>query len=367
MRDTTTTPWRRRGVLAVALTCAVLALCWSIARRPEPRAATVHGAASGVIAAANPTQVGAPRRNAYVAPHADGESRATADAVQQHLLAIAASGDPHQRLLALRLLLADHGDPAALQHARELAADLLADSPHDEMIAIAQTWFCGRETPCSPQATSAWRLAAPDNAAAYLGELPASSTDATAVDDLLARAASGGRYDAQFRSMSLETIAAFDDLALPPAGPAERAALRGMRLGATDDDRRRVLASSFVFALPLPPLRGLASACKPPLSSARFANCYAILRRMATATTVIEHTIAVGMLANLTRGTPEGAYWAREQLDARWRSRNVAQLPLDAQYWQDFVHFGEVETVRRALLRAHIPLTAPPGWTNAPG
>jgi hypothetical protein len=109
-------------------------------------------------------------------------------------------------------------------------------------------------------------------------------------------------------------------------------------------------------------LGGLDTACRPPVSTSRARDCRVVAQQMMRATTFIERIVALAVLERLARGTPEGDHWARELRRMRWWSRQTPYVITGSVYWQDFIRHGEVEAMRRALLRAGRPLEPPPGW-----
>ncbi|GAB6195503.1 hypothetical protein PAGU2595_008040 [Lysobacter xanthus] len=337
--------------------------------------AWLHGQRAAIVAATEAPAASVPARvepsRAHRLREAESNRNAQSDdwndaaqrAVEQHARRLAASPDPRQRVLGLRILLGGSTDRVARRKAQAIAAALLAESPDDEVLALAQTWFCDDAgIPCTDAQREAWAKAAPDNAAAYLGLLDAHRDDPVAVDALLKRAADGDRYDAQTETLQLETIAAFDGLVLPPLSPTHRAALRTMGFGGDDASVRRMLVQGSVFTLPLPPLGSVTRLCVPPISATRARDCRTVLLRMVGARSLVEHNVAVAMLERLTRGTPEGLHWQAEKRDIRWRMLKFAGVRTDARYWDDFQRLGEVGAIARALQRAGIPLHAPPGW-----
>ena len=353
---------KRTFAIGMSLVAIAIALALLVVDRPDVRPRAADTAAFDAAAAAtgvdHATRVLFTPARRPAARRIDGTNAIDA-AVRRHMQALAQSGDARQRLIALRLLATD--DPELRRRARGIAASLRADAPGDELIAIAQTWFCAAPD-CTPAERAAWREAAPDNAAAYAQGAMAAQTDDGAIDALLADAARATRYDSQYRVLALETIAAFDAIALPPPTPAERESLRSQGRTPTDANRRELLLWAHIAALPLPPLRAYIRACTPPVSTVRARDCQAIFRRMATGTTMIERDVALSMLERLTRGSAGHAYWADAQRDLRWQLHRFASVHADRLYVTDFMRHGEVVALQRALQRAGIPLRAPPGW-----
>jgi len=187
--------------------------------------------------------------------------------------------------------------------------------------------------------------------------------DDVAVDALLAAAAAATRYDGQHRTLALEPIPAVDGLSLPPITAAERELPRSAGRGPIEANRRELRLWPYLAAVPLPALQGYTRPCTPPVTSARSRDCQGIFRRMATATTMVERSIALSMLEKLTRGTAGHAHWVDAKRDVRWQLHRFAGVQADGLYWTEFVRYGEAVAVQRALQRAGIPLRAPPGWT----
>jgi len=241
--------------VAIGVSTVALALAIALCRTPPPElrarpaSAIATGAAAVVPGSDGAGRDAAPTRHRAGAGAADDS--AFYEATQRHLQAIAEGGDARQRLVALRLLAIT--DPGLRRRARDIAASLRADAPDDELIAIAQTWFCD-EPDCTPAERDAWRVAAPDNVAAYAKAARAAQADNAAVDAVLADAARATRYDSQYQTLALEAIAAFDGLPLPPITPDEREMLRSLGRAATDANRREARLWAYIAAVPLPPL-----------------------------------------------------------------------------------------------------------------
>ena len=355
----------RTGKIGTAVAIAVLglALALYLASRPERRAQRTSSSIAHSVAVVQGAD-GAPREPA-TPPRGTTEGTARDDdafdaATRRHLQALAQGGDARQRLIALRLLAIT--DPGLRRRAREIAASLRADAPDDELIAMAQTWFCD-EPDCTPAERDASRAVAPDNLAAHAEGARAAGSDDGALNAVLADAARTARYDSQYQTLALETIAAFDGLPLPPITPVEREMLRSFGRAPTDANRREARLWGYIAAVPLPALQAYTRPCTPPVSTARARDCQAIFRLMATATTVVERSIALSMLEKLTRSTSGHAYWADAQRDLRWQLHRFASVQTDSLYLAEFMRYGEAIAVQRALQRAGIPLRAPPGWT----
>lgn len=284
-------------------------------------------------------------------------------AEERHLRGLLAEPDPRRRLIALYLLAQKSGDVAASRRARAAIAALRAEAPDDPLIALAQEWLCNDpRDACSAADRAAWAQLEPDNAAAHLASLRRAQHDPAAQDALLRRMAVASRYESHLHTLALETAIAFDDYQPPPLGPRERQFLREMGLGEDLATRRQVAAGNHAWAMPFPALAGIGGACRPPLPAARARDCHAVLLRMAGASTQIERVVALGALERLTRGTPEHARWVQAAQRQRWWSHQFASIITGADYWTDFLRHGEVEAMRRGLLRAGRPLDPPPGW-----
>lgn len=290
-----------------------------------------------------------------------------ADAFDAHWRELLRDGDPRQRLLALRMLHTVGHDLAAMRAAHREAMRIAAAAPDDPLTALMQTWFC-QPLPegCTDAVRSAWAEVEPDNVAARMVGLSAVLDDPSAFDAVLADAARGERYDSHHVTLAREAVVLFDDVPLPPISSEERGWLDEMRLPHTDASRRLVMATAMTAAVPMMELRGITRGCRPPVSSTRARGCRAVLGQMAHASTMLERFAAYGMLEQLLRGTPEGAHWAAEQRRLRWWAHQLSVHRAGADFMRDVLRFGEVEAMRRQMLRTGMPLDPPSGW-NAGG
>lgn len=357
---------RRKGMKAVAVALVAAWPLWLAVHEIGLSAVAGPTSSTPAALASTPAYASVDTRPERRAADSDSDSDdASADglplaeqaaldaAVRRHFEALARGGDARQKLIALRFLLAGSADPVARRNAQAEASRLLLQSPDDELVALAQTWFCDpRPRACDPASTEAWAKIAPGNAAAWLQPLDSAANEPDRADALLARASRASRWDAQTHMLALETIAAYDDLRLPPIGPGERRLLTSVGFGLTDAERRRFLAASAVFALPLPPLGAITRFCRPTVAASRAASCRTVYVRLATATTLIERMVATAGLARLARTPAEATYWTQRHAELQEMSRRFQELATDARYWNDFVRFGEVEAMHRALQRA---------------
>lgn len=327
----------------------------------QPARAVGFPATTGEATGATPDT----RRNVSAARQYDDEASREGALLQaalaRHLRALLRDGDARQKILALKML--GRHDLASRRRARIEAARILREAPDDPIVAQAQAWFCaGTPEGCSEADMQAWSKVEPGNAAAWAGQINAVKGDPARLDALMAQAAQGAHYESRAHEMALETVAAFDDLQLPPLGRHERRTLQEAGFGLTDAERRRLLSASYVFALPIPAMQGISRACRPPVSVRRARDCRAILVPMARASSLMERMVALGTLEKLMRGTPEGARWAQEARRLRWWYQQFSVLITGDVYWRDFLRLGEVEAVRRALLASGRPLDPPASW-----
>lgn len=284
-------------------------------------------------------------------------------AEERHLRGLLAEPDPRRRLVALYLLAQKSGDVVAWRRARAAIARLRAEAPDDPLIALAQQWICAdRRDPCTAADREAWAQLEPDNAAAHLATLERLQGDPAGQDAMLRRMAAGTRYDSHMHAVALETATAFDDYQPPPLGPEERRVLRELGLDDGLAARRQFAAAHHAWAMPFPALGGIGPACRPPLPAGRARDCHAVLLRMSRASTLIERMVAFRALERLTRGTSEHAHWLAAARRQRWQSQQFASIISGPDYWADFLRHGEVEAIRRGLLRAGRPLDPPTGW-----
>lgn len=362
---------QHRIVLATLVVAALASIAWMAVRDPEavsawfPRAGTEASIARGDAArAASPATASSPSTDAS----ASREEAIAAAVLERYFRARLQHPDPRQRLVALRILTVATPDLATRRRARLEAARLHAEAPDDPVIALALEWFCGDAgDPCTAAERDAWPRVDHANAVAHFGALERAADSPAQQDALLARMAASERHDSRIHELALETIAAFDDYAPPPLGPAERRTLREAGHGEDLAARRQFMASQYVWAMPFPSALGVSRACRPPLAVARARDCRAVLLRMAGASTLIERKLAMSLLEQITRGTPESAHWARELQRLRWWSRQFADLITGPGYWQDFIRYGEIEAMRLGLLRAGRPLDPPPSWRPGAG
>lgn len=289
-----------------------------------------------------------------------------ADAFDTHWRELLRDGDPRQRLLALRLLHTPSQDLATMRAAHREAMRIAAASPGDPLAALMQTWFC-QPLPegCTAAVERAWAEVEPDNVAARMVGLSAVLDDAPAFDALLADAAHGQRYDSHYLALARESVVLFDDVPLPPISAEERRWLDEMRMPHTDASRRLTMSMAMTAAVPMMELRGITRGCRPPVSSSRARDCRAVLGQMAHASTTLERLAAYGVLEQLLRGTPQGAYWANERRRLRWWTHQLSVHPAGADFMRDMLRFGEVEAMRRQMLRTGMPLEPPAGWNAA--
>lgn len=355
------------GLLGLA--CAVVALLLLDRGAPLGRVHSLQALAQP--APAGESRTGSARRG----PSREGK-RASAEALaasredalreaaeERHLRRLLQEPDPRRRLVALYLLALKTPDLAAQRRARAAIAQLRVEAPDDPLIAQAQEWFCGdRRDPCMDVDLAAWPQVEPDNAASHLAALRRARDDAGQQDVVLRRMAQAGHYESHIHALALEGAAAFDDYNPPPLGPQERRFLRELGVGQDLAARRQVAAGNHAWAMPFPAFEGISRACRPPLPAARARDCRIVLMRMAGGTTLIERMVAFSGLERLTRGTPEGLHWANALRRQRWWSQQFATIVTGASYWQDFLRYGEIEAMRRGLLRAGRPLDPPPGW-----
>lgn len=346
-----------------------------VARRPD-HAGAGAGAGLGTGTGATARAGGAPLPDttasragaAQATPAALDATREDAlrrAAEERHLRGLLAEPDPRRRLVALALLAQKSGDLAARRRARMALARLHAEAPDDPLIAQAQTWFCddGRDS-CTDAERDAWSRVERDNAAAHLAALLHAHANPEGQDALLRRMAAAPRFDTHLHALALETATAFDDYQPPPLGAQERRFLRESGLGEGVAARRQIAAGNHAWSMPFPAMAGVSRACRPPLPAPRARDCHVVLRRAAAATsTLIERMVVLGALERLTRGTAEHAHWLAAARRQRWQSRQFASLITGPDYWADFLRHGEVEAIRRGLLRAGRPLDPPTGWT----
>ena len=358
---------RRRGWIGAAVLALVLVgAVWGLRphaqwTQPGPPAAAVPDAAGPIDV--QPADVRATAASAVGASLLDSDGIAAGAALDAHFRRVLREGDPRQRLIALRALAVGKRDPRMRQWARAEAARLRAEAPDDPLIALAQGWFCGGAAPpCTPEELGAWERTESGNAAALVDALGRARQSPEQQDILLRRMAAGGGYETHYRALVLETIAAFDNYVPPPPRNGELNALREAGLGTDTAARRQMLATAYVAALPLPPLTGISNACRPPIPTQRMRDCHAVLLRMARAHTLAERMVALSALERLTRGAPENLRWVAEVRRLRWWFQQLGSLLTGPAYWEDFMRHGEVEAVRRALLRAGRPLDPPAGW-----
>ena len=84
--------------------------------------------------------------------------------------------------------------------------------------------------------------------------------------------------------------------------------------------------------------------------------------QLARGSTFVERGVAYDTLARLLAGTPEGAYWSEQRRRLRWWTYQMPRVTTGFDYWNAMLRHGEIEAMRRAILRARLPLEPPPGW-----
>ncbi len=359
----------------VCIACVGLIAGWWLDRRADPAPGTgARAEHSRTVApdtspaSASAARVTAPG-GAAAGPDPSDHDQARIDAaMRMHWERVLREGDARQRLIALRsLAIGGFDSEDARRRARSIAAAALAEAPDDPLVAQMQAWFCAdAQDACTPAQRDAWSRLEPGNAAAFADAITRGQDDPSQLDRLLASAAGGDRYDSHYHSLMLETIAASEDAPLPPMTEGTREGLRSFGLPPTEGMHRRVVAAGAAFALPMSTVLGISRACRPPISAWRARDCRIVLRRMAAAPTLVERSIAYALLARLTAGTAEGVHWALQERRLRWWMQQSGDVVASEAYWEDFLRFGEVEAVRRAMLARHRPLDPPPGW-RAPG
>lgn len=358
-------PRRRRGIALVILIVAIGVGLWqsgahgalsSLLERVDPHALPV-----GHVVDTAPT--GARAQSSRPAKTSNSDAAVFELALQRYLREIARDGDPRHRLLALRMLHSNPMDHSARRAATREAARVLARSPDDPLVALMQRWFCDPiPESCSEAQRDAWLRMQPRNAAAHLDALADARSDPARFDAALANAARSEVFDSYYLELSREAAVMMEGMPLPPVTPEEARFLDEVGEPHTDAARRQVFAGAVMASLPMANLSGVSRGCRPPLPAHRISQCHVVLTQLARGSTFVERGVAYGTLARMLSGTQEGAYWAEQRRRLHWWTRQMGRITTGAEYWRSVLRYGEIEAMRRAMLRAGVPLEPPPGW-----
>lgn len=316
----------------------------------------------------------------------DAWQQAKNEAVLVQARALAARGDARNLLVAAVLAKtagAGQPDGAAAAAARHWFDAARRTRPTDPLVAWMEALDCnGLAANCDSQAALVRLLAVDgDNAATHWLALNAAQQagDPVAARTHLRLAAHAPRlemYNHTLLGLIDQARRAMPTPPLPPQLSEAFARVYGMDQFATADDITSGGLLGMWVAIAMPPLMDTAELCDP--DRLRDANhgalrkdCIALLDRLADdRSTTVTTLFALSALSQLTAGQPRGDPWRQQLRKVYWlfekASPVMAGLPgshvSGSEYFGWMANEGELEAMRRVLLRNGIAPEPPAGW-----
>lgn len=332
------------------------------------------------------------------------QQRATAwqlrynQALQLHLRGMASSGQARD-LYAAALLWPGVADQASAPGPAGTAQDLLQTRPRapservvwlqaaikarprDPLVARFEAGGCeGERIDCDPAAALAFLLREePDNAEVQL----LAFADAQRRHDRAAQArywkaaVSASRYDDDDLALVRLLTDAVADLPVPPLESAlteliDPASAQGEAFDPRNAAMTNAMAIFATRALSPGITRTIRYCDKTSTKTdeARADECKAVFALMARdANSLLARSLALGMMARLTTGTPQVLAWQEQQRQLRWLMQRATRylpgsstlVPADL-YMGWWLRDGEIVAMQRLMEAVGEPLAAPPGW-----
>jgi hypothetical protein len=317
-------------------------------------------------------------------------TRASQEAIRQHLRAIAAQGDARS-LLAASMLWSGFGGP--VDDAPQLQAKPAQETrawfdaarrarPRDVLVAWLEASDCGGlSDSCDPREALQFLLQAePRNAAVQLLALADADKrgDRKAADRYWKAVASASTYDPHTLEIGRLLHSTMAGVEQPPLDPRLASAMGvwfGLNRPAIAQDFAEVGVIGISVALAMPGFSPIMRECKADkLASAsldRQAECERMLELLAADESIlIGPMIALPKLVELSAGSAEGMAWRERLRQLYWVYENAQQRmsvmgsngPLPAQYGTWFLTEGELPAMRKMLAHYGLPQQAPSGW-----
>ena len=317
-------------------------------------------------------------------------TKASREAIRQHLRAVAAQGDPRSLLAASMLWsgfagLADDAPQPQVKPAQETRAWFDAarrTRPRDVLVAWIEASDCaGFSDNCDPRGALQFLLQEePQNAAVQLLALADADKrgDRKATDAHWQAIASASTYDPHTLEISRLLHSTMAGVEQPPLDSRLAQAMGtwfGLNRPATTQDFADIGTIALSTALALPGFAPVTRECKvEKLVSAslnRQAECERMLELLAAdESTLIGPLIGLPKLVVLSGDSPEGKAWREQLRQLYWIYENAQQHmagmtsggPLPAEYGTWFMTEGELPAMRRLLAHYGLPMQAPAGW-----
>ena len=317
-------------------------------------------------------------------------NKASREATQQHLRAVAAQGDARSLLAASMLWsgfgrLEEEAPPLPVKPAQETRAWFDAARrarPRDVLVAWIEASDCGglSDNCNSREALQFLLQAEARNAAVQLLALADADRrgDRKAMNGYWQAAASASVYDPhtlEIGRLLQATMAGVDQPPLDPRLAQAMGVWLGLNRSATAQDFADVGLIGMSAALAMPGLSPVARECKlEKLASARLdrqAECERVLELLsADESTLIAPMIGLPKLVELSGDSEEGKAWREQLRQLYWVYENMQQRlpglspggPLPAEYGTWFLTEGELSAMRKALAHYGLPQQAPADW-----
>lgn len=289
--------------------------------------------------------------------------------------ALAASDDP--RDWAVAALIEPFSSDKAIKDRNKALASLAADAAPDDVLVqwLALATLHASNAAADSVPVQNLQALEPDNAAVWLDSLNAAfkSKDATGVDVALEHMAASNRFDLHYAAIARTVAQVY--LRYPLAGYI-RAQAQNQDWTESDEDIALIMGSALASAYALPSFQDLTLACSIDPATGKNAwradACAQVGRLLAThGSTLISSRIGFSIL-RLSHTYTERDVQAARDLDWVWTG--LATLsPNDPKQaskvgiarMRDWIATGnEVESIRRGMVRAGYPVTAPTDWVD---
>lgn len=317
-------------------------------------------------------------------------TKASREAIRQHLRAVAAQGDPRSLLAASMLWsgfagLADDAPQPQIKPAQETRAWFDAARrarPRDVLVAWIEASDCkGLSDSCNAREALQFLLQAePQNAAVQMLAVAAANKrgDDKSIDGFWQAITTASIYDAHTLDIGQLLHATMADVDLPPVDPRLAQAM-GLQFGlnrpATAQDFAEVGVIGMWAAQAMPGFSPVTRECRvEKLASAslnRQAECERVLELLsADESTLFGPMIGLSKLVELSGDSAEGKAWREQLRQFYWIYENAQQhmvgvapgYPLPAEYGAWLMTEGELPAMRKLLAHYGLPIQAPAGW-----
>lgn len=305
-------------------------------------------------------------------------------ALLEHVLELAARGDP-ESLLAAAYLAPYHAGDSGVGITQEQRATWFAKARAQALANALLAWIevnnCHvvlfGEMPCD-RATALERLTRidPDNAAVWVEQLADANAqgDVPRQEAVLERAASSTRYDTYDVAFGRVLLAGSAGLAdrMPPISPAlqrtmeEAAESGGVPFNGLTAELHALTAwSSHSWGR----LQDISTACRNAdgaVIESRRENCKALAGLShENATSAIVRMVATASMIRFTEGEADNSRWIKRRRDERWQQEQAIALvgPIPSRvYARTALAQGELAAWHALMEEANLSMTAPADW-----